>query len=226
MPVKSANCVNTFKMTDKTNLLLVGGGGHCRSVIESIERSGLFHIIGISDRAEEAGKLISGYTINTTDEDAGKLEFENLHCIITVGQIKSAQPRKKLFDLMKSFGFKMATLIDPSAIVSERCEIGEGTVVLRDCFINAGVTIGRNCIINSKAMVEHDSYVGDNVHVSTGAIINGDCHIGNDCFIGSGAVIANAVSIASGSIIGAGAVILGNINTPGTYLGNPGRRIF
>lgn len=212
-------------MTDKTNLLLVGGGGHCRSVIESIERSGLFHIIGISDIAEEAGKLISGYPIITTDEDAGKLEYDNLHCIITVGQIKSAQPRKKLYDLMKSIGFKMATIIDPTAIVSHRCEIGEGTVVLRHCFINAGVTIGKNCIINSKAMVEHDSDVGDNVHISTGAIINGDCQIGDDCFIGSGAVIANSITITSGTIIGAGAVILGNIRIPGTYLGNPGRRI-
>lgn len=212
-------------MMDKTNLLLVGGGGHCRSVIESAERSGLFNIVGISDLPELLGTNVSGYEVVTSDENITQLNIENLHCLVTIGQIKTPAPRKKLFELLKSNKLKLSKVIDPSAIVSPRSQIGDGTVVLSKCLVNSGAKIGENCIINSGAMIEHDSIIGNHVHISTGVIINGDCYIGDECFIGSGAVISNGVSIASGTLIGAGCVIMSNIKIPGTYLGNPGRRI-
>lgn len=210
---------------EKINLLLVGGGGHCHSVIESIESTGAYSIIGISDMPGKAGTLVSGYKVITSDEEIPSIQPTGFRCVITVGQIKTVAPRIKLFDFLKEHNIPLSTIIDRHAIVSTRAVIGEGTVVLRQSFINSGVTIGRNCIINSRAMVEHDSVVGDHVHVSTGAIVNGDCHIGDGCFIGSGAIISNGISIAAGTIVGAGSVVLTHIKTPGTYLGNPARRI-
>lgn len=210
---------------DKTNLLLVGGGGHCHSVIESAERSGLFNIVGISDLPEMIGNSVSGYKIITSDNEIPNLKFDNLHCLITIGQIKTPAPRKKLYEFLKQNQLKLATIIDSSAIISNRSAIGEGTVVLSKCYVNAGAEIGINCIINTGATIEHDCIVGNHVHISTGVIVNGDCKIGDECFIGSGAIISNGVSIAPGTLIGAGCVILSNIKIPGTYLGNPGRRI-
>lgn len=209
---------------EKPNILLVGGGGHCHSVIECLERSGHYNIIGVSDLPERLGEDVLGYRIITTDKNIPSLEYP-FECIITIGQIKSPLPRIEVYNFLLTNKIKLTTIIDSDAIVSKRATIGAGTVILRQSFINSGVSIGDNCIINSRAMIEHDSIIGNHVHVSTGAIINGNCNIGDGCFIGSGAVISNGVSVKEGTLIGAGCVVLQDVTISGTYLGNPARRI-
>jgi sugar O-acyltransferase (sialic acid O-acetyltransferase NeuD family) len=212
-------------MGNMTNLLLLGGGGHCLSVIESIESTGLFNIIGISDIPERVGTSILGYKVIVSDQDMINLKVDNLQYLITIGQIKTAEPRIQSYSFLKTNNLPVATIIDSSSIVSKRAIIQEGTVVLRHSFINSEVKIGHNCIINSRAIIEHSSLIGNNVHISTGAIVNGDCIIGDRCFVGSGAIISNGVTVCPDSIIGAGSIVLSSIQIPGTYLGNPARRI-
>lgn len=210
---------------DKTKLQLVGGGGHCHSVIESIERTDMFEIIGISEVYGRKGEIILGYSVNTTDEELAFLDNPNLSFLVTIGQIKSFEPRKRLFEMLEGLHFNIATIIDPSAVISMRATIGKGTVVLRNAYVNTGVSVGCNCIINTGAIIEHNSTIGNHVHISTGAIVNGDCNIGDGCFIGSGAIISNGITIVSGTIVGAGSVVLQSIDIAGTYLGNPARHI-
>lgn len=212
-------------MMDKTKLQLVGGGGHCHSVIESIERTGMFDIVGISEVPGRIGENVLGYSVNISDEELPLLANQNLCFLITIGQIKTFEPRKRLFELLEGLHYIIATVIDPSAVISKRATIGKGTVVLRNAFINTGVSVGCNCIINTSAIIEHDSTIGNHVHISTGAIINGSCIIGDGCFIGSGAIISNGITIGPGAIVGAGAVVLKSIDYAGTYLGNPAMRI-
>lgn len=220
------NKYNFLRMTDKPELLLIGGGGHCLSVIESIERSGKYKIIGISDLREKISQMVGGYPIVFSDDQIPLSgEKENLYYLVTVGQIKSSAIRSRIFSNLRQRDVLFATVIDPAAIVSDKAEIGPGTVILRNCFVNSGAKIGVNCIINTGAIIEHESTVGDNVHVSTGAIINGDCVIGDDCFVGSGAIISHGIKVGAGSVIGAGAVVLKNVEG-GTWLGNPARRIY
>lgn len=212
-------------MEKLTNLLLVGGGGHCLSVIESIESSGLFNIIGISDSPERVGMSIMDYKIIVSDNEIPHLMVDNLQCLVTIGQIKTSGPRIQAFNFLKTNNLSIATVFDRNSIISKRSTIEEGTVVLRNSFINSGVLIGHNCIINTGAIIEHSSVIGNHVHISTGAIVNGDCKIGDRCFVGSGAIIANGLSVCPDTLIGAGSFVLGNIQVPGTYLGNPARRI-
>lgn len=212
-------------MIEKTNILLVGGGGHCHSVIESIERTQSFNIVGISDIPARVGDSVLNYKVIVSDENIPDLNIDRLNIIITVGQIKSAELRIRLYDFIKGHNLTLPVIIDPDSIISKRSTIGEGTVVLRKSFINSGVVIGHNCIINTGAIIEHDSVIGNHVHISTGVIINGDCKIGDRCFIGSGTVISNGISVCPGTIIGAGSVVLKNIIEPGTYLGNIARKV-
>ncbi len=210
---------------NRINLVLLGGGGHCHSVIESIEQCENFSIAGILEPPPNKVELISGYPVIGTDDAIPELVAKGMSFFITVGHIKNPLPRRKLFDLLKRNNAPVVSIIDPAASVSKRSVIGEGTVILRHAFVNAGARIGHNCIINTGAMVEHDSIVGNHTHISTGAIVNGDCTVGDNCFIGSGAVLSNNISICSDVIIGAGSVVLWSLTEPGTYLGNPARLI-
>ena len=95
------------------------------------------------------------------------------NALVTVGQIKYAVLRVKLFQQLQSFGFVLATIISPRTYVSKNASLGVGTIVMHDFLVNTGAKIGNNCILNTKSLVEHDAIVEDNCHISTSSIVNG-----------------------------------------------------
>lgn len=207
------------------SLVLLGGGGHCRSCIEAIESEGRFSIHGVLGRPEEAGSECSGYRFIGTDADIPALAAAGHRFLITVGQIESAEPRARLAAHLDSQGAELATVMASTARVSGRAKLGRGTVILHGAMVNAGAMLGDNCIVNTGAIVEHDAVIGSVCHVSTGALVNGGARIGDRCFLGSGCVVSNHVEIAADCVIGAGAVVTRSIDAPGTYAGSPARKL-
>lgn len=196
-------------MIKEVNLILVGGGGHCKSVIDVAENAG-YTILGILDKPEEVGKKVLNYKIIGTDDDIPRY-VDKAEFVITVGQIKSSGLRRKIAERIERAGGKYATIIASDATVSKYATIGEGTVILHKCVVNADARIGKNCIINTMANIEHEVEIGDFCHVSTGVMVNGMTKVGNDTFIGSGSILYNCIEITESSIIPAGRIIKNNI---------------
>jgi len=188
-------------------IILIGGGGHCNSVVDVIEEEGRFEIAGIIDQYQAVGSRVLDYEVIGTDNDLKKIASIAKYALITVGQVKSADLKISLFNMVKQHGFLVPVVVSPRAYVSKHSQVGEGTVIMHDSLVNANAKIGRNCIINSKALIEHDSIIGDHCHVSTGAIINGGVKVGDNCFIGSNAVTREAIKIADGSFVKAGDLV-------------------
>tara|TARA_B100000795_G_scaffold261245_1_gene237842 strand:- start:672 stop:1250 length:579 start_codon:yes stop_codon:yes gene_type:complete len=188
-------------------ILLIGGGGHCRSVIDVIEQEGKFQIVGIIDKAELIGHNVMGYPIIGSDSDLKGLAKKYSYALVSIGHIKSSDLRESLFELAKNAGFKLPKIISPRAYVSKHAYIGKGVVVMHDALINVNASIGNNCIINSKALIEHDSEVNEHCHISTNTSINGNVVIESGCFIGSGAVIRESMTIKKNSFVKAGSLI-------------------
>ena len=204
----------------KHPLILIGGGGHCKSVIEVAESAG-YEIKGILDMPDEVGKdVLPGHKVIGTDDEIPQY-VEECDFIITVGFIKNPALRIKLYNKVKAAGGRLATIIASTAHVSKYAELGEGTVIMHHVFVNAGAKIGDNCIINTFVNIEHDAEVGNQCHISTGTMVNGECKIGENCFIGSQSVCANCIEIASDIIVGAGSVVRKSIRVKGIYAGNP-----
>ena len=201
------------------NLILIGGGGHCKSVIDVAESAG-FSILGILDTAENVGNKVLNYHIIGTDEKIVDYVDKALF-IITVGQIKDPALRIKLQQKVINCGGQFATVIASTAHVSMYSSIGEGTVIMHQAIVNADATVGVGCIINTFANIEHDAVVADFCHISTGAIVNGNCTVGKGTFLGSQAVMVNGVSITEDCVIAAGAMVRKNIVVKGLYAGNP-----
>lgn len=188
-------------------IILIGGGGHCKSVIDVIEQQAQYEIAGIVDKPEFINNKILGYTVIGDDSDLEKLSKKYNYALITVGQIKSPGLRVRLFDLATKKGFLLPSIISPRAYVSKYSKIGFGTIVMHNAIINANVNIGNNCIINSKALIEHDCFISDHCHVSTNATINGGVKIGSKCFIGSNVTTKENTSIEENSFIKAGSLV-------------------
>lgn len=201
------------------DLILVGGGGHCKSVIEVAESTGI-RIAGILDTAENVGKKVLGYDIIGTDalipEWVDRADF-----LVTVGHIKNASVRIQLHHKIRTAGGHLATLIASTAHVSKYAVIGEGSVIMHQAMVNADAKIGKGCIINTFANIEHDAVIEDFCHLSTGAMVNGNCSVGEGTFLGSQAVMVNGTSIVGGCVVAAGSVVRKNIVRKGIYSGNP-----
>lgn len=201
----------------KQSILLIGGGGHCKSCIDVIEQEGKYHIAGIIDTKDKIGQSLLGYSIIGTDDDLPRLIQKYSNVLITIGQIKSANKRVNLYKKLKQLKAKLPTIIAPTAYVSNHASIEEGTIVMHHSLINAGAHVGINCIINSKALIEHETTIGNHSHISTGSTVNGQVIIDNECFVGSGATIANNISLTKNVIIPAGITVFKDITKSGIY---------
>jgi len=195
----------------KPKLILIGGGGHCKSCIDVIEQENKFIIAGIVDINTSISDLL-GHPLLGHDDDLAKLKLSYDYALITIGQIKTPAIRIRLLDYVKSLGFKLPTIISPRAYVSKHAKIGGGTIVMHDALINAGAIVGDNCIINTKSLIEHDAVIENNCHISTGAIVNGGAIVKQGCFLGSNAVTKESVKTHKNDFIKAGSLFKGYIN--------------
>ena len=90
---------------NEKQIILVGGGGHCRSCIDVIEQEARFTIRGILDTKDKLNEEVLGYKVIGTDDDIEGLGKECGHFLITLGQIKSAELRVRLFNHINDLSF-------------------------------------------------------------------------------------------------------------------------
>jgi sugar O-acyltransferase (sialic acid O-acetyltransferase NeuD family) len=208
-----------------SEIILIGGGGHCKSCIDVIETENKFQIIGIIDVPEKLGQKILGYKIIGSDDNILDFAKQGYNFLITVGHLGNSNLRIKLYDTVIENGGLLPIIISPFAHVSRHSNILQGSIIMHFALIHADAQIGENCIINNKALIEHDVVIENNTHIATSALINGNCFIGNNCLVGSGAVLKQASKVCQNTIIGAGAVITNDIIESGVYVGSPAKKI-
>ena len=185
-------------------IILVGSGGHSRSCIDVIELTGQYKIAGMVEKDDTDCIQNLGYPIIGTDDDLPDLRKNYEFALITVGQIKSAATRLRLFSLLSQLVFKLPVIVSPHSHVSRHSKVDAGTIIMHDAIVSANAEIGKNCIINNKVLIEHDAVVGDHCHIATGAIVNGEVVVGRESFLGSGVVTRQSITIGSNCVIGAG----------------------
>jgi sugar O-acyltransferase (sialic acid O-acetyltransferase NeuD family) len=195
-------------VTAVEKILLAGAGGHARACIDVIEQEGRFTIVGLLGHASEVGTKIFGYPVLGTEADLPALADTSTHAIVTVGQIKTAEPRIRLFTLLERNGWRLPTIVSPRAHVSAHAALGAGTIVMHGAIVNAGAVVGRNCILNSQSLVEHDSAIDDHCHISTAAAINSGVRVGSATFVGSNSCVRQGVRIGERCVIGMGQRVL------------------
>lgn len=201
-------------------LVLIGGGGHCKSVLDTVIRGGLYNEIVITDPEIQKGTLVLGVRVVGDDSQLSEL-FNNgfTDAIVTVGALTNPGLRRIISSKAQEIGFNFPVIVDPSAVVSDSAKIGEGTFIGKNAIVNADVSIGNHCIINSGAIIEHECKIDSYSHVSVGAILCGNVKIGSDCLVGAGCNVKQGVCIGNNSIVGIGSTVLNNIEDNNTVYG-------
>lgn len=192
----------------KEPILLIGAGGHARACADVIEQEGRFVVKGMVGLPQEVGSQVLGYPVLGTDEDLPGLINADTKVLITIGQIKTPEPRIRIFNLLRQLGGVLPVIVSPHAYVSSHSNLKEGTIVMHGVVINANAVVGRNCIINSQSLIEHDVTIEDHCHISTGTTVNSGVSIGTGTFIGSNSSIRQSIKIGDRCLIGMGQQVI------------------
>ena len=207
-------------------ILLIGGGGHCKSVLDTLLLLNEYNEIAIVDLFENIGKSIMEIPIIGSDTDLAYLFKDGYEfAFITMGSIGNPKLRIKLYDEISLIGFKIPNIIDISANVSNFTELGKGIFIGKKSIVNAGAIVGNGAIINTGSIIEHDCKIGEFVHIAPGAILGGAVEIGKNSHVGSGAIIKQQIKIGYNSIIGMGSIVTKIIGNNKKAYGNPCREV-
>ncbi len=133
--------------------------------------------------------------------------------------------RAKLFDKVKNYGFEIATLIHPSAVISPSAKIGVGTVVMPNVVVNAKAIVGDGVILNSGCIVEHECVIEDFVHISPNVALAGAVKVGKLTHIGIGSNVLQGRIIGKNVIVGGGSMVIRNIEDNQKVVGVPAKAI-
>lgn len=200
-------------MPSSNELLIMGFGGHARSIADIALACGYTQLFFLDDYAKEQEHF---FNFPVTD----KVSSKAWNCFVAAGnnsrrqmQMQEAQER----------GWIIESLFSPHATRGIGAQLGKGVLVGHHAHVGPMTIIGDGCIINNAAIVEHDCNIGKFTHVSVNATVSGGVVLGDDVLIGAGAVIRKGVSITDQVVIGAGATVIHDINEAGVYIGTPAK---
>lgn len=131
--------------------------------------------------------------------------------------------RQALREKVSAAGVRLATLVDPTAVLSPRAQLGAGAVVYPGCFVSSEAMLGTNSVMIAGALVGHHSVVGDDCVLAGHVNVGGGCTIGHRSYVGMGAQIRQLTRVGSGTVVGMGSIVFADIPDEVVALGNPCR---
>jgi sugar O-acyltransferase (sialic acid O-acetyltransferase NeuD family) len=208
------------------NVLIIGASGHGSVILDSIERSGEYNVIGFIDSFKPKGQRINGYEILGNEANLPSLieKFNIFGGIVAIGDNWT---RKNVVDRITHIfpDFEFITVIHPLAIVGKDVTIGQGTVLMPGAVVNANSVVGNHCIINTNSSLGHDGRMENYTSLASGVTVGGNCHVGWFSAISLGAKVIENITIMDHTIIGAGSLVLGDIPGNVVAYGSPARII-
>lgn len=176
----------------KTRLLVVGAGGHGRSVAEAAELSGQFEVVGFLDDALPAGQSVLNLAVLGPMVSMGHHRAAADQTIVAIG---NNAVREKLMQQLASAGFVHATVIHPRAIVSPSAVLREGSAVMAGAIVGTEARLGMGSIVNCGAVVDHHAIVEDFAHLGVNASMAGGTVLGRGAWMQAGAALGYGVTV-------------------------------
>ncbi|KJU81366.1 Sialic acid O-acyltransferase, NeuD [Candidatus Magnetobacterium bavaricum] len=205
-------------------IVIIGGGGHAKVLIDIIFTSKNYEILGIIDSQVNESSEVCGIPVIGNDGMLQGLYAKGVKNVgIGVGSVRDNNKRKNLYIKVKQTGFFTPTLIHPRSIVSTRTQISDGVQIMAGVIIGSDSFIGNNTIINTGAIIEHDCIINSHVHICSGAVISGGCKIEEGAFIGAGSIMIQGLKIGVNAVVAAGAVVIKDVPANSQVAGVPAK---
>ncbi len=189
-------------------LIVYGGGGHGKCVIDLVRSVGAHTVVGVVDDHLAPGSHVLGIPVLGGDAMLDGLRRRGiLSAVNAVGGIGRIEVRAAVSDRLAVAGFTEPTLVHPSAVVEPSFAPPPGLQAFAHVYVGTDVTVGANTILNTGSVVSHDCHLGTCVNLSPGALLAGSVHIGPLTLVGMGATINVGVRVGGNVRIGNGATV-------------------
>ena len=197
------------KEANQPNAIIVyGGGGHGKAVIELLKAVGGYTIVSVIDDGREPGdRVLDVPVLGGEGVLADVLLAGCLQAVNAVGGIGAISSRIAVFEKLRAAAFEFPSLVHPSSVVEPSASLAAGVQVFPQAYIGSEAQIGLGCIVNTGAIVSHDCVLEDYVNLAPGAILAGGVHVGTGTLIGMGVTVNLNVRIGARARIGNGATV-------------------
>lgn len=204
-------------------VVILGAGGHAKVLIDTLRLKSI-EILGITDADPmKKGHLLFGLIVMGSDEEIMKYPIEAIRLVNGVGSVRVDPRRRQLFELFKSKGYRFASVVHPSAIISADVVLSEGVQIMAGAIVQAGCHVGINAVINTGSVVDHDCHIGDHAHICPGVTLSGGVRVGESAHVGTGATVIQGVRIGRNSLVAAGTVVIRDVPDSATVAGVPAK---
>lgn len=204
-------------MSAPPGLVLIGFGGHARSVADVALSAGYRELLFVDENAADGERFLEFPVQRSMPPPTRGWVY--MPCAGD-NHRRLAQVRQLILE-----GLPLATIVSPSATLGYGAALAQGCFVGHHAHIGPLARVGAGCIVNTGAVVEHDCVVGECVHVSIRSCVAGRSTLGDRVFLGAGSIVIDRISVASDVTVGAGGVVIASIDAAGVYAGVPARRI-
>jgi acetyltransferase EpsM len=189
-------------------LIVYGGGGHGKAVIEAVRAMGTYEVVGIVDDGMPSGLQILGLPVFGGAEALAGLLAQGIRLAANaVGGIGDPESRVGVFQRLIEAGFTCPPVIHPAAFVEPSASISPGVHVMPMAYIGSEAEIGFGALVNSSAVVSHDCRLAACANLSPGALLAGGVQLGEAAQVGMGATVNLGVIIGDGARVGNSAVV-------------------
>ena len=197
--------------------VVLGAGGHARSLVDVLERLGE-RVVAVA--GDTGGRDWHVESLETDPDALDRAEVGDHHVAVAVGDNRV---RARLVAEALTRGLAAPPVVAATATVASRSTIGAGSVVFEHAHVGPETRMGTAVVVNTAAVIEHDCVIGDGVHVAPGAVVLGGASVGSGSLVGSGARVLPGITVGAGVTVGAGAVVADHVADGETVVGVPAR---
>ena len=209
-------------------LIILGTGGNCIDILDTVndinENNGhtIYECIGFLDDAQENwGKV--HYGIKVLGPLSSSSNYNECLFVNGIGSSFNFWKKKGIISKAQLPIERFATIVHPSASVSNMAKLGHGTVVLQNVTIASNVNIGNHVIILPNTVISHDDSIGDYTCITGGVCVSGGVTIGDSCYLGTNSAINSNITIGDFCLVGMGSVVIESIEENSVVIGNPAK---
>lgn len=213
----------TTEQHSKEKLIVLGAGGHARAVAGVLEKLGNWDVLGFLDRVEgNLGECIGAWKIIGCESCLPRFIEQGVkHAFVALGDNRERMEKQEL--LIRQ-GFRLATLIHPTAVLEAGVHVGNGSLICAGVILGCSVKIGDGCIVNTGSIVDHESIVHSFAHLAPGTLIAGRVQVGQGAFLGIGSRVIDKKEIGDWAIVGAGSVVIRPVPENAKVYGVPAKQ--
>lgn len=197
---------------DPTRVIIYGGGGLSKMIIEAVRVLGTYQIEGIVDDGMQKGKDVIGSPVLGGADILPQLYARGIRMAVnSVGGIGDFQVRLNVFHTLAKAGFICPAIAHPTAHIDPSAQLAPGVLVLAQSYVSGNARVGMGTLINNSVVVSHDNVIGTCVNLSPGVMLAGDVIIDDCAQLGMNVNVNIGVHIGKYARIASGATIKGDV---------------